>query len=315
MHFSAVLGLLGIGTVVISFVLYFVVYPRLDPITAVSWRYQSQLWWQPVVFLCVWAAALLSLSLSHIFEIRWFATALSAPITWYLFSRASMLGDNRIVGGRTEGEKLRLYTFPIPLPATTFRELQLKFMLETAHQDVVRRRIRTMPRAAQFVGVLSFPKSCYVNDSREAAVRLILRTDGLKLADAVEIVHRKSTGLTFELSLGKDSIVEYLEAEILAAGIAVDGAKRQRVSFSTSEVEEFVWNCHFRNSGVFEITIRFRSIGVSGTTTDVGRLSRQVKVRQIDHLTQRQVQVLGMIAAIITGILAIVEALRRLHVF
>ena len=105
------------------------------------------------------------------------------------------------------------------------------------------------------------------------------------------------------------------EAELLAAGITIDGAKKQRIQLSSLESDEFVWNCHFKTSGKFEIVIRFRAITDSGTAIDVGRLVRLVQVHQIDHLTQRQVQILTRCAAIVTGILATMEALRRLHVF
>jgi hypothetical protein len=303
-------------TVMAVLVLWYFLYPRLNDVRAVCLDLWTRRLVVPTLLLIAWGSALFSLVSSGAsvkgYYLRLVAILLSSPAAVALLWIAANWGDNRILHVRDVGTA-DLHLLPVPVNLGGFA---MRVLMTAAMQARMRYRIRTMPSTSGTIsGVFAFPKSSYVNDSHPVVITLSPFLMTFEERDTgIAIAHEEKSGLIFQLNLDAAENIKYLEAEILAPGITVEGTKLQRSTIEKRRLIEFVWNCYFPTSGNFEVLVRLQAIGESGPL-DIGRISRRVKVKQLDHLTQRQVQIAGIIAAIITGILAAVEGLRRLHIF
>ncbi len=164
----------------------------------------------------------------------------------------------------------------------------------------------------KFSGVAKLPKKVYEGDSINISVELIQELAKLR-EDNLESFQTKKTqeGLSISLNISaENSNAEFLELELIAAGITVSGERNQRQSLSSSNLT-YRWNCLFANSGFHSYTIRFKTISPS-KTKEVGVIENKLKVVKLDHLTQRQVWILATFSGFISGGLAIVEILRNL---
>ena len=117
------------------------------------------------------------------------------------------------------------------------------------------------------------------------------------------------SGKSIILQIQRDSTLEqFLEIQLLAAGLIVDGDKIQRQSLTLPTLS-YNWNCYSPNSGDHVINLIIRVVS-QPYTIELGTIQHSIKVAQLDHLTQRQVQWTG----IITGGLGISVLLQQLGV-
>jgi len=166
-------------------------------------------------------------------------------------------------------------------------------------------------RRVEYVGEAALPMKVYVGDSHSISINLepifgILQTG----AEPLHIQDTKS-GKSVAVQILRDgSLQQFLEIELLAAGLEVGGEKKQRQTL-TSQTLSYRWNCYFPNSGNHTLSLILRLVSPSGTI-ELGAIQHSIKVVKLDHLTQRQVWLIASLAGIVSGGLAIAEVLHQL---
>jgi hypothetical protein len=164
----------------------------------------------------------------------------------------------------------------------------------------------------QYVGYLELPKKVYWGDSYTIMLSFNLAYwDDPNINDRLKI-QEESSGKLLVIRIANDNAVDkFLEVELLAAGITVDGEKKPRLPLNQKELP-FRWNCHFENSGNYVLTFVFRLVSLT-ETVELGIIEHRLKAAKVDHLTQRQVWLLAATAGIISGIIAMVKVLKELN--
>jgi hypothetical protein len=167
---------------------------------------------------------------------------------------------------------------------------------------------------ARFVGSLRLPKVVYVGDSYNIAIHFDLAYwNDPNLNESIQM-HDSAHGKLVVVNLLLDKAIEkYFEVELLAAGIIVDGDKRQRQDLSLGELV-FRWNCHFQNSGSYLLILVLRLVTAT-QTVELGVIEHRLKVVKVDHLTQRQVWVLASVAWVLSGIITMGKILIELNLW
>ena len=166
-----------------------------------------------------------------------------------------------------------------------------------------------------FYGQATLPKRIYEGDSHNINIDLkhgLWKPAGV----ASKSLQIKDTelGKSIALQLPQDNTFnEFLEIELIAAGLTIDGEKKQRQPL-TSQTLSYGWNCYFPNSGNHAFALEISLIRASDKIK-LGAIEHTIKVVKLDDLTKRQVWVLALIAGAISGGLAIAEALRRLNMW
>nr|QNO50568.1 hypothetical protein HGEBJNHG_00043 [Methanosarcinales archaeon ANME-2c ERB4] len=166
----------------------------------------------------------------------------------------------------------------------------------------------------KYAGEAVLPKKVYAGDSHSISINLNpafwippTGTEPLRIQDT-------RSGKSIVVQILRDSSLEqFLEIELLAAGLTVDGEKKQRQPL-TSQPLPYCWNCHFPNSGDHRLSLILRLVSSSGTI-ELGVIPHSIKVVKLDHLTQRQVWIMASLAGIVSGGLAIAEVLHQLGVW
>lgn len=166
-------------------------------------------------------------------------------------------------------------------------------------------------RRVEYVGEAALPMKVYVGDSHSISINLkpifgILQTG----AEPLRIQDTKSGKSVAVQILRDDSLQQFLEIELLAAGLEVGGEKKQRQTL-ISQTLSYRWNCYFPNSGNHTLSLILRLVSPSGTI-ELGAIQHSIKVVKLDHLTQRQVWLIASLAGIVSGGLAIAEVLHQL---
>ena len=160
----------------------------------------------------------------------------------------------------------------------------------------------------KYEGEATLPKKVYVGNSHSITLNLKPTFSTLYSEESFRIQDSES-GKFIVLQIQRDSNLEtFLEIQLLAAGLVVDGDKMQRQGLTLSPLA-YNWNCYFPNSGDHVLSLIIR-VGSQSNAIELGTIQHSVKVAQLDHLTQRQVQMAG----IITGGLAIAISLQQLGV-
>ncbi len=166
----------------------------------------------------------------------------------------------------------------------------------------------------EFEGEATLPRQVYVGDSHSISV--VLRP----APRAPEIGHKQlrirdtKRGKSIVIDIPRDIDTEqFLEIELLAAGLEVAGEAKQRQPL-TSPTLSYWWNCYFPNSGRHGLTLVLRLVSASDAT-ELGAVHHNINVAKLDGLTQRQVWLMASLAGILSGGLAIAEALRQLGVW
>ena len=163
----------------------------------------------------------------------------------------------------------------------------------------------------QYTGDVLLPKKIYVNDSHSISINLTPTSPTFSTPHSEEAlcIQDSKSGKSIILQIPRDSSLEQiLEIQLLAAGLIVDGEKRQHQSLTLSSLS-YYWNCYFPNSGDHEISLIIRVV-TQFDTIELGTIQHSIKVAQLDHLTQRQLQWTG----IISGGLGVAVLLQQLGV-
>lgn len=168
------------------------------------------------------------------------------------------------------------------------------------------------PADLEYNGDTMLPKKIFVGDSYSLSLKLN-RISSLPKVDAVEVFQteesrtEKKVHVHFQLN---DNGKQFLEIELQAAGLEVDGDKKQKQKL-TSENITYHWNCAFMNSGNHVITLIFRLVD-ENSSFELGAINHGIKVAKLDGMTQRHVWILASLGALISTPLAIAVALRQL---
>jgi hypothetical protein len=166
----------------------------------------------------------------------------------------------------------------------------------------------------KYAGEAVLPRKVYAGDSHSISINLNpafwippTGTEPLRIQDT-----RSGKSIVVQI-LRDGSLEQFLEIELLAAGLTVDGGKKQRQPL-TSQPLPYCWNCYFPNSGNHRLSLILRLVSSSGTI-ELGVIPHSIKVVKLDHLTQRQVWIMASLAGIVSGGLAIAEVLHQLGVW
>jgi hypothetical protein len=165
-----------------------------------------------------------------------------------------------------------------------------------------------------FARSVRLPEKVYEGDSYEISISL--RPNFWVPSTGGELLHIQDdkSDKSIVVQFSKDSSLEqFLEIELLAAGLVIDGEKKQR-QFLTSQTLSYHWNCYFPNSGSHTLSLVLR-LASQSDTIELGAVQHSVKVFRLDHLTKRQVWLLASLAGIVSGGFAIAETLHQLGVW
>jgi len=217
------------------------------------------------------------------------------------------------------GSVISLEIFHLGLPLTIlvfFLLLLLLFLLFSASHGAP--EIMPLPETWSgeyaYDGEATLPRKVYEGDSQTISINLkptfwIPQTSG----ESLRIQDTKS-GKSVAVQIPQNgSLQQFLEIELLAAGLTVAGEKKQqqRLAFQTLS---YHWNCYFQNSGNHTVSLVLRLVSVSATI-EIGAIQHSIKVVKLDHLTQRQVWLVASLAGIVSGGFAIAEVLHQLGVW
>jgi len=134
------------------------------------------------------------------------------------------------------------------------------------------------------VGIL--PKRVHMDDSYSISLDLTLSDD---------LMRRSS----FENPLYKSN--DYLEAEIRAVGLEVDGEKRVQI-YETSQIPVTTWNCRFTESGTHTINLQIYSVKPHNNLRDLIFMhDHDVKVSSL--LTVSSEPVLALVTSILVAVI------------
>ena len=172
-------------------------------------------------------------------------------------------------------------------------------------RDYERFICEALPMPVDYAGRITAPKKVYIGDSHNISFVLeqIYRPyhEGNEALIVEDTVEGKWVRLRIPIQPGKANA---LRVELQAAGVTVDGERRQEQQLLASRKLEYYWNCHFPNSGSLTLSFRLIAWGPS-VETDFGVMNHPVKVTRFNHLTQRQER----ISAFILGIVGFVATL------
>ena len=203
-------------------------------------------------------------------------------------------------------ESVRFFSEVLNLELSSLSKEDVEGMLNDSISS-----LSSCKKIIEYAGEAILPKKVYLNDSHSISINLkpiIPRFSTLRSEEPLRIQDSKS-GKSIILQIQRDSSLEqFLEIQLLAAGLIVDGEKIQRQSLTLPTLS-YCWNCYSPNSGDHEISLIIRVVS-QPVTIELGAIQHSIKVAQLDHLTQRQVQWAG----IITGWIGIAVLLQQLGV-
>ncbi|HLV99410.1 MAG TPA: hypothetical protein VKT82_12120 [Ktedonobacterales bacterium] len=176
-------------------------------------------------------------------------------------------------------------------------------------------------RTLQYLGTVTVPKKIYTNISQNVALVLKLKSNTPEALPEMLTVQNITNLPTLPQSDSGEGIVavtvqknddseQFLEAEMIAAGVTVSGDLKQRQSLALQTLA-YRWGCLFPNSGDQALTLVVRVIHSSGSW-EIGTIPHTIKVTQIANLTARQLSMIGWIsgaAGFISTVLGIASTL------
>jgi hypothetical protein len=141
-------------------------------------------------------------------------------------------------------------------------------------------------------GVVILPTEVRAGESHDISLDLTLSKGFVKRASDTDDRYKSN---------------DYLEAELQAPGLNVDGEKRVRI-FETSSLPILSWTCHFPSSGIQTITLMLRVVKADTSRHVIFMHRRNVKVDSLLSISWAPV------AMLITPILAaVVQVLLKLR--
>lgn len=170
--------------------------------------------------------------------------------------------------------------------------------------------IRLRP-VSRFDGRLVFPKRIYEGDSQNVEMAFQRNFSVAEMSHKLYHVKMTEGSRSMTLSTPEHAECEYfVEIDLVAAGIVIDGEKKQRQSLESSRLD-YTWSCHFPNSGNHTVMFQISVISPS-STIELGAVEYKIRVVRIDSLTKRQVWIVAVILGIISGGAALAGALHQL---
>ena len=155
-------------------------------------------------------------------------------------------------------------------------------------RDYERFICEALPMPVDYAGGITAPKRVFVGDSRSISFILeqMVRPyhEGNETLIVEDMPDGKRVRLRVPLQPGKANT---LVVELQAAGVTVDGERRQEQQLLELRKVQYHWTCHFPNSGNLTLSFRLIALGPA-IENDVGIIPHSVKVDKLDHLTQRQ---------------------------
>jgi hypothetical protein len=189
----------------------------------------------------------------------------------------------------------------------------LELLINPWHMRLDKRSITDYDRfpGVRCNGEMKLPSRVYEGDSQNISIELRPRFHYPSTDSEYLRVRNVGASTTVNLSFNRDiTQQQYLEAELLSAGLTIEGDKKQRQSLNSRELL-YRWNAFFPNSGNHSVAFVFRLIG-SPDTVELGTIQHDIKVVKLGGLTQRQVWMLATAAGIISGTVALTETLHKL---
>lgn len=162
------------------------------------------------------------------------------------------------------------------------------------------------PVRPDFVARLEAPSRLYAGKSAP----VVLSVDRIEYSGPV-----RSRDWSKGHALDIHADVMKLQAELLAAGVLVDGERKQ-IRLLTSPPAVFEWNCHFKDSGEYTLTLVLSGIDKKGEVFPIGTSHQDVVVPRIDHLTDRHLMIIAGIVgfvSFISTILGVLKLIRELR--
>jgi hypothetical protein len=173
------------------------------------------------------------------------------------------------------------------------------------------------PRYYSYKGLCTIPSRVYVGNSHNVSLSLGCVSPRIQLEDSVDTwLKERFSAIDAEggksVSLTVKGDTTFIEVELMAAGISVDGEKVQRQSVN-EQVLVFVWNCHFANSGDQRVNLVVKAVK-GERTIPFGCIEQSIRVAQLDGLTRRQVWMLGVViggVSLLSSILTIIKIWKK----
>ena len=168
-------------------------------------------------------------------------------------------------------------------------------------------------RERQYDGRLTLPEKVYEGTSKQVAVTI---SPGLwrRISGGARLMTVSADGTPrFEAVVPEGPAdAQYFEVELLAAGITVEGDKRQRRKIS-NDVITFYWNCAFPTKGDYEVALTVR-LRTGRRTIDLGEpITHRLKVVKYLGIPKQIVAVIVGISSLTGTIIGIVDGGHKLH--
>ena len=125
-------------------------------------------------------------------------------------------------------------------------------------------------------------------ESHHISLNLTLSKDFIKRALHVDDYHRSN---------------DYLEAELQAPGLNVDGEKRRRI-FEASPLPIISWTCHFPTSGIQAITLMLHVVKSDNSRHLIFMQRRDIEVDSLMNIAW-----MPILAVVVPIIIAVVQIL------
>ena len=175
------------------------------------------------------------------------------------------------------------------------------------------------PKRHKYVGEVRLPSKAYQSASVPIAI-ILERTPLVSLEkDTLFTVEDSGNGKTVTIQVPKlEDVEQFLEIEMLAAGVDVAGEIRQRKNISSSKLI-YRWNCLFQKTGKQTMEFVIRLVNIQNSTNDVtleeielGLIRQTTRVVKLDGLTQTQIWIAASAAAAVSTIAAIASIIMTL---
>ena len=179
------------------------------------------------------------------------------------------------------------------------------------------RWIRKRQGAQAEPNLLLMPTRLYEGDSSLIVLRLGWRA---AVADASAeaplslcVIHENGRIEPLGMEVEPGFKPKHISAELLAVGFAIDGADIQKHEIQAMQMI-YQWNISAPKSGSYELGLVFRAEDESGGVRELGVITNKITVVKIAGLTSRHLWVLTSISGIFTGVLGVLEVLKRLGI-
>lgn len=163
---------------------------------------------------------------------------------------------------------------------------------------------------ATYSGVITLPHKVYQGDAHQVHIDLnrnLIIGIIEEAKPSFDVENLQEATLSFERRYQEH---QWLEVELQAAGISIDGDRIQRQSLDANQLS-FQWSCLFDQFGRREIILNF-SVPSKINPINLGQIKQQVKVRNLLGMTQKQLWVVATLSSVITLVLSILDNINSL---